>query len=132
MISDTVLCALIYKDVQKIIDRYKKMCGYKICVIICSMQASLNPYWLDHIKLLREQARNKGGHIARSGVDANEKSNSYANDVYPKNQHMYLNPRDALLEIQCKPLMGFQFHIYYVCFDNIICAQSIVHPKRNW
>ena len=68
------------------------MCGCKLCVIICSMQASLNRYWLEHIKPLREQVRAKGGRIARLGVDATEKANSYANDIYPKTQHMYLKP----------------------------------------
>ena len=74
---------------------------------MCSMQASLNIYRLDHRKLLREQARAKSGWIARLGVDATEKANSDANDVYPSNHHMHLNPRYALLEIQCKPIDGF-------------------------
>ena len=67
------------------------------------MQASLNRYWLEYLKILREQDRAKGGRIARSIVDAIEKANSYSNDVYPSNQHMHLNPRDALFSIQCKP-----------------------------
>ena len=78
------------------IDRYKHMRGCKICVIICSMQESLNRFWLEHINLLREQVRAKGGRITHSGVDATEKSNSYANDVYPNNQHMHLKPIDKI------------------------------------
>ena len=80
------------------------MCSCKICVIICSMPASLNRYWLEHLNLLREQARAKGGRIVHSVVDGTEKSNSYANDVYKNNQHIHLKPRDAFLEIQCKPI----------------------------
>ena len=78
------------------------MCGCKICVIIFSFQASLNRYWLDHINLLIEQARDKGGKIARLGVGATGKSNIYSNDKYPNNQHMHLKSRDALLATQCK------------------------------
>ena len=82
------------------------------CVIISSLQASLNHFHLEHINLFIEQARDKSGRIARWGVDTTEKANSYANDVYQNNQQMYFNPRDALLVIQCKPLMDFQFHIF--------------------
>ena len=46
------------------------------------MQASLICYRLEHLNLLREQARDKGGHIEHLGVYATEKYNSYANDVY--------------------------------------------------
>ena len=53
LISDIALYALMPKNVQKLIDRYKHMCGCEICVIICSMQASLNSYWLKHLNLLR-------------------------------------------------------------------------------
>ena len=35
LISDKYLRALIPKNVRKTIDRYKQMCGCKICVIIC-------------------------------------------------------------------------------------------------
>ena len=83
------------------------MRGCKICFIIFSMQESLNRYWLEHLNLSREQVRDKGGHIARSGVDATEKANIYVNDVNKKNQHMNLKPRDTLLAIQCKPVYGF-------------------------
>ena len=68
------------------------MCGYKMCVIICSMQASLDCYRLDYLNLFIEQARDKGVYIALPVVDATEKSYSYVNDVYPNNQHMYLKP----------------------------------------
>ena len=68
------------------------------------MKASLNSSRLENLNLPREQVRAKGGRIARSGVDATEKANIYANDVYPKNQHVHLNPIDALLAIQCKPV----------------------------
>ena len=109
LISDTALHALIPKNFRKTTDKYKQMCGCKICVIICSIQASLNPYQLKHLKLLREKARNKGGQIVHLGVDSTEKSNSYANDVYPNNQHMYLSPRDALLSIKFNSVDGFSF-----------------------
>ena len=52
-ISDTSLRALMPKNAQKITDRYKHMCGCEICVIICSMQAPLNCYRLEHLKILR-------------------------------------------------------------------------------
>ena len=83
------------------------MCGFKICVIICSIQESLNNYPLKHLNLFREQVRYKGGWIARSGVDATEKDNSYANDVYPNNQHVHLKPIDSCLAIQFKPVDAF-------------------------
>ena len=88
------------KNARKMIDRYKQIRGYKICANIFSMQASLNYYWLEHLNLLREQARAKGELIARLGVDETEKANIYANDVYPNNQHMDFNSRGALLAIQ--------------------------------
>ena len=75
-------------------------------VIIWSMQASLNNYWLDHLNLLREQVRAEWGRIACSREDATEKANSCVNYVYPNNEHMCLKPRDALLEIQFKPVDG--------------------------
>ena len=71
------------------------------------MQASLNIYRLDNLNLLIEQARDKGGWIARLIVDLTKKSNTYANEVYTKNQHMHLKPIDALLEIKYKPVGGF-------------------------
>ena len=79
------------------------------------MQAPLNRYRLEHLKLLREKARDNGGWIARSGVYATEKANSYANYVYPKNQHKHLKPRDALLEIQCNPVDGFSVPHLRIC-----------------
>ena len=63
-ISDTPPCALIPNNFQKMKDRYKQMCGCKISVIIFSMQAPLNRYWLEHLNLLREQARDKGVNIS--------------------------------------------------------------------
>ena len=39
LISDTYLCALMPKNVQNTTDRYKKMCGCEIFVIIYYMQA---------------------------------------------------------------------------------------------
>ena len=107
LISDTALSELMTENVRKMTYRYKHMCGCKICFIICSIQASLHCYRLEHLNLLREQARAKGGRIARSGVDATETANSYYNDVYPNNQNMHLNPRDAQLAIQCKPVGRF-------------------------
>ena len=56
---------------------------------------------------MREQDRTKGVQIARLGVYETEKYNSYANDVYTNNQNMHLNPRDAQLAIQCKPVGRF-------------------------
>ena len=53
LISDTALRATMHKNVRKMTDRYKYMCGCKIYVIICSMQASLNCYRLYHLNLLR-------------------------------------------------------------------------------
>ena len=75
-----------------------------IRVIIYSMQTSLNCYRLEHLNLLIEQARAKGGLIERFGVDETEKSNGYANYFYPNNQHMHLKPRDELLAIQYNPV----------------------------
>ena len=71
------------------------------------MKASLNSSRLENLNLPRGQVRAKGGRIARSGVDATEKANIYANDFYPNNQHRHLNPRYALLEIQRKPADRF-------------------------
>ena len=70
------------------------------------MQTSLNRYLLENLNLLIEQVKDKGVQISRLVVDATEKANSYAHYVYPKNQHMHLKPRDALLEIQFKPVDG--------------------------
>ena len=56
---------------------------------------------------MREQDRTKGVQIARLGVYETEKYNSYANDVYPKNQHVHLKPKYSRLEIQCKPVDAF-------------------------
>ena len=53
LISYTALCAIMPDNFRKIIDRYKQMCGYKICIIICYMQALLNSYRLQHLNLLR-------------------------------------------------------------------------------
>ena len=106
------------------------MFGYKICVIICSVQASLNCYRLCHINLLREQASAKGGRISRSGLYATEKSNSYANDVYPNNQHMHLNPRYALLAIQCEPIDGFSVPCFQMCPSTIQHLPKLFYTPR--
>ena len=58
--------------------------------------------------------RDKGGLITRLGVHETEKDNSYANDVYTKNQHIYLNCRDALLAIQYNPVDEFLVP-YFLC-----------------
>ena len=71
------------------------------------MQASLNRYRLNDLKLFRSQARAKGGRIARSVVDATEKSNSYDNEINTNNPHMNLMPRYSILSIQCKPVDRF-------------------------
>ena len=107
LVSDTALRSLMPNNARKMTDRYKQMCGFKICVIICSIQESLNNYPLKHLNLFREQVSYKGGRIALSGVDATEKDNSYANDVYPNNQHVHLKPKYSRLEIQCKPVDAF-------------------------
>ena len=54
------------------------------CVIICSLQASLNRFQFEHLKLFIEQARDKCGRIARLGLYTTEKANSYANYFYKK------------------------------------------------
>ena len=67
------------------------------------------------------------------GVAATEKSNSYANDVYPNNQHMNLSTRDVLLEIKYNPVDVFFSYIFTnVSFDNAICAKIIVYPNNKW
>ena len=71
------------------------------------MKASLNRYWLEHQNLFQEQARSQYGWIELLGVYSTEKSNSYANDVYPNNQRIHLKPRDATLEIHCMSVDGF-------------------------
>ena len=95
------------------------------------MQASLNGYRLEHLNLLIEQARDKGGRIARSVIDSTEKSNSYANGVYPNNQHVHLNPRYALLEIQCKLVDGISFpHFRCVLRQFNMCPKYCI-PKNK-
>ena len=105
------------------------MYGCKTCVIICSIQAFLNSYQLDHLNLLREKFKAKGGRIARSGVDETKKSNSYANDVYPKNQHMHLNPRYALLVIQCKPIVGFLVPHFQMCHLAMLYVTKVFYTQ---
>ena len=100
------------------------MCGYKMCVIICSTQESLNHYWLEYIKILREQTRYKGVQIARSGLYATEKANSDANEVYPSNQNMNSKPRDELLEIQYKPV-----DVFSVPYLRFVLGQCNMCPK---
>ena len=48
------------------------------------------------------------------GVNTKEKANSYANDVYPNNKHMYLKPKDALLALKYKPVDEFLVS-YFQC-----------------
>ena len=79
------------------------------------MKASLNHYRLEHLNLLIEQARAKGGRIACLGLDETEKYNSYANYVYPNNKHMHLNSRDALLAIQCNLIDIFSVLHFRMC-----------------
>ena len=69
LVSDTALRSLMPNNARKMTDRYKQMCGFKICVIICSIQESLNNYPLKHLNLFREQVSYKGGRIALSGID---------------------------------------------------------------
>ena len=83
------------------------MCSCKIFVIICSIQALLNHYWLEHLNLVIQQVRDKVEWIAHSVLYVNKKGNSYANYIYPNNQLMHLNPGDALFAIQFKPDDGF-------------------------
>ena len=76
---------------------------------------------------MREQARDKGGQIVHLGVDATGKSNSYANDVYTNNQHMHLNPRDAILAIQCKPIGWFSIpHLRCVLRQYNMCPKHCI------
>ena len=138
MISDTDIRILMPKNFRKMTDRYKHMCGCKIYVIIFSMKALLNRYRLDYINILREQAMSKGGWIARSGVDATKKYNSYANDVYPNNQYMHFNPRDTLLVIKLNPVDEFSVpHLRCVlqqsnmCLDYCINQHEMVIKKVN-
>ena len=42
LIIETALCAPMTNIYQNVIGRYNQMYSYKICVIICYMQASLN------------------------------------------------------------------------------------------
>ena len=93
------------------------------------MKASLNSSRLENLNLPREQVRAKGGRIARSGVDATKKSNSYANDVYPKNQHMHLNPRYALLVIQCKPIVGFSVPHFQMCHLAMLYVTKVFYTQ---
>ena len=96
------------------------------------MKASLNHYRLEHLNLLIEQARAKGGRIACLGLDETEKYNSYANYVYPNNKHMHLNSRDALLAIQCKPVDGFFISIFLMCPSTMQYVPKVLYtPKRN-
>ena len=96
------------------------------------MQASINRYWLQHINLLREQKRAKGGLMKCSRVYGTKKSNSCSTGVYTKNQTVHLNPRDALFQYNKIQLMDCQFRISDVSFDNTISARSILSPKKNW
>ena len=133
LISDTALHALMPNNDLKITDSYKQMCGCKICVIIYSMQASLNFYWLENLNQLMKQARDKGGRIAHSGVDATEKANSYANNVYPNNRHIHFNPRDALFVIQYNPADEFSVPHFRMCpFTMQYVPKVLYTPRMNF
>ena len=57
LISDTSLIEIMPKNIRKITYRYKQMCRWEICFIICYMQASLSPCRFQHLNLLRENDR---------------------------------------------------------------------------
>ena len=100
--------------------------------IVFSMQSSLNRYRLERLNLFREQSRDKGIQIARLVVDTTEKYNSYANDVYPKNQHMHLNPRIAILAIQFKTVDGFSVPHFRCVLRKCNVCPKYLYPKNKW
>ena len=80
---------------------------------------------------MSKQARDKGGSISCPGVDSTEKANSYANYVYPNNQHMYLKPRYVLLTIQCNPVDGFSVpHFRCLLLQCNMCPRYCIHQEE--
>ena len=96
IISDTNLRVLIKESLpqlRRMMSRHKQMCGCETCIIMSSLQKSLNGY-------RRKQEKSLGTLLA-----ADKK---YICQVLPSGEHWHEKPTDALKEIQCPPLLcGF-------------------------
>jgi hypothetical protein len=102
LISDTALRALLPPQVRTMTERYKQMCGCEICIVVRSMQSSLNIYRLDLLKRLRNDASTFRPNTRNRRI-ATERAEAYAGAIYPNGQHIHGRPKDALQAIQCDP-----------------------------
>ena len=131
LISGTSLHIIFTNNVIIITDRYKHMCGCKICVIICFMQASINSYWTQHLKLLTEQARAKGGRMTRLYVDATENIIVMLTMSIPTISTCIWSPEIQFWKYNASQLMDIQFRIYDGSFDNAIFYKYLTYQLTS-
>jgi hypothetical protein len=95
IISDTNLRVLIKESLpqlRRMSSRHKQMCGCETCIIMSSLQKSLNGFRRRQEKSLSTMAADR----------------RYICQVLPSGEHWHDKPMDALKEIQCPPLLcGF-------------------------
>lgn len=98
IISDSNLRIIIKESIpqlRRMSSRHKQMCGCETCIIVSSLQKSLNGFRRREEKKL-------------SSVPETAANQEYICQVIPNGEHWHEKPIDALQEIQCPPLLcGF-------------------------
>jgi hypothetical protein len=107
IISDTALRSLLPPQLKKMSTKYKAMCGCELCIIMAQFQASLNAYRLSLLRRLENEAEECES--PREKRIKKARSDNYREEVYPNSAHRHPKPKDALSEIQCPNVAGFDF-----------------------
>ena len=125
IISDTTLRSLIPPQLKKMSTKYKYMCGCELCIIMAQFQVSLSAYRLSLLRRLKNEADKS--EPPRDKRIKKPRSEKYREEVYLNLAHRNSNPKDALSQIQCLNVEGFEFlETKYVLRTCCFCPKYLI------
>eukprot|EP00978_Attheya_sp_CCMP212_P024273 scaffold76016_cov51-Attheya_sp.AAC.2 len=98
--SDTMLRSLVPPELRHMTDRHKIMCGCTICNTSKYLQTSLNAWRRKHMKHMEVQAN---ASRSRSKATLLEAYTTYADFVFPDNEHRHPRCENSADSVLCAP-----------------------------
>jgi hypothetical protein len=105
LISDTALRSMMPEQLRRATERHKRMCGCEICIMVRSLQETLNAWRKHHINKLKTQLHSiLDPQLKPIAINQLEE---YQNHVLRfGNKSWHERPSDAVQEIQCPIIDG--------------------------
>jgi len=84
LISDTALRCLLPKQLKKMTQRHKQMCGCETCIVVNSLQTMLNSWRRQKVRKMKAQVLQTGRGVVRNKKQ--EEHDCHASNIAPNNK----------------------------------------------